>query len=151
MTEATMHLTRDVFGPTDTLGVLRWKGLDFGFVAEDQDRGIDQAMSLEEIKALKVASKTAIPTGLYIVKTTWSPKYRRMMPLVMNVPGFEGIRVHSGNTAKDSAGCLLPGMARDIERYTVSRSRVACQWLYREIAAMEADGEEVTLLIDRKA
>lgn len=145
----TLHLTRDIFGHEATLGRLRWLGRDFGFTCEDQDRGLDQDMALGDIEALKVSAETAIPTGLYIVRTTWSPKYQRDMPILVAVPGFRGIRIHSGNDDDDTAGCLLPGTARDIERMTVSGSRNACRWLYREIAKLEAAGEEVTILIDR--
>lgn len=76
---------------------------------EDCDRGLHQGMSLDEIKAKKVYGETAIPAGHYKIKMTYSPKYKRMMPQVMDVPGFTGIRVHSGNSSKDSLGCILLG------------------------------------------
>jgi len=145
----TLHLTRDIFGHEATLGRLLWQGLDFGFTCEDQDRGLDQSMALGDIQALKVSAETAVPAGLYTVRTTWSPKYQRDMPLLINVPGFRGIRIHSGNDDDDTAGCLLPGLARDVEAMTVSSSRKACVWLYEQIAALEAGGHPVTLLIDR--
>jgi len=145
----TLHITRDIFGHEAALGRLLWKGLDFAFTCEDQDRGLDQSMALGDIQALKVSAETAIPTGLYRVETTWSPKYQRNMPLVTNVPGFRGIRIHSGNDDDDTEGCVLPGLTRDEDRMTVGKSRKACAWLYTEIAKMEADGQEVTILIDR--
>ena len=76
---------------------------------EDCDRGLQQWMSVAEIEAAKVYGKTAIPKGKYIVTMDYSPKYKRAMPHVMNVKGFSGIRIHSGNTAKDSLGCILLG------------------------------------------
>jgi len=145
----TLHLTRDVFGSDATLGVLRWQDLDFGYVVEDEDRGLEQDMTPEEIKAIKVQAETAIPAGVYPVKTTWSPKYQRNMPLVVGVPGYRGVRIHSGNDEGDTAGCLLTGLSRDVERMMVFRSRLACDWLYEQIAELESGGYEVTILIDR--
>lgn len=53
--------------------------------------------------------KTAIPAGRYEVRLTHSPKFDRTMPILCDVPGHQGIRIHPGNTAKDTEGCLLPG------------------------------------------
>lgn len=145
----TLHLTRDVFTPRATLGVLRWQGLDFGFVVEDEDRGLERDMTPAEVLAIKVASETAIPAGLYHVKTTHSPKYNRPMPVLLGVPGFRGIRIHSGNTERDTAGCLIPGLTRDTAAMTVGKSRRACAWLYEQIAELEAGGHPVTILIER--
>lgn len=57
----------------------------------------------------KVAGDTAIPTGTYTVFVTHSPRFNRNLPIVMNVPGFEGIRIHAGNRASDTDGCILVG------------------------------------------
>lgn len=57
----------------------------------------------------KVYGKTAIPAGTYEIKMTYSPKFKCVMPLLLNVPGFEGIRIHSGNSSKDTLGCLITG------------------------------------------
>lgn len=76
---------------------------------EDVDRGLDDSMDLKEIQAKKVYGETAIPTGIYRIKITYSSKYKKQMPLVEDVKGFEGIRIHSGNTAKDSLGCIIVG------------------------------------------
>ena len=66
-------------------------------------------MSEEQIKKIKVYGKTAIPTGKYKVEVTYSPKFKRYLPILLNVRGFSGIRIHSGNTAEDTLGCLLVG------------------------------------------
>ncbi len=58
----------------------------------------------------KIYGKTAIPYGEYIVKLGYSPKFKRIMPRVQNVKGFEGILIHMGNTDDDSSGCILVGV-----------------------------------------
>ena len=82
----------------------------------------------ERAPGVKVAGQTAIPAGRYEVQMTFSPRFQRNMPLVMGVPGFAGIRIHSGNTAEDTEGCLLLGYVRLQDR--VEQSRAACQDFY---------------------
>lgn len=76
---------------------------------EDEDRGLRDDMSLEEIKRIKVYGETAIPTGTYKVILSYSPKFKRITPEIIGVKGYTGIRIHAGNDAKDSLGCVLPG------------------------------------------
>ena len=57
----------------------------------------------------KVYAQTAIPYGTYNVELSMSPKFKRLLPMILDVKHFTGIRIHRGNTAKDSAGCILPG------------------------------------------
>lgn len=82
----------------------------FSNILEDVDRGLNSKMSLEEISKLKVHSKTAIPTGTYKIIISYSPRFKRQLPLLLNVPGYSGIRIHPGNTEVDTEGCLLPGI-----------------------------------------
>lgn len=58
----------------------------------------------------KIAGKTAIPAGTYKVKKTMSPRFKKVLPEILNVPGFTGVRIHAGNTAIDTDGCLLLGL-----------------------------------------
>jgi len=118
---------------TYTVGKVIIDGQRFCESMEDKDRGLTQDMSEEEIKRIKVYGETAIPTGTYTVKMTYSQKYKRNMPEVLDVPGFSGIRIHSGNTAKDSLGCILLG--RNTKVGMVTESRKTCQEFERRLMA----------------
>ena len=63
-------------------------------------------------RLVKVKGQTAIPTGKYTVIVTMSPRFKKELPLIMNVPNFSGVRFHGGNTENDSEGCPLLGMVR---------------------------------------
>ena len=92
-----------------TIGKLYVNGEYICDTLEDVDRGLTQSMSLTEIKKKKVYSQTAIPVGTYDVEVSKSPKFGRNLPRLQDVPGFTGILIHRGNTASDSAGCILVG------------------------------------------
>lgn len=79
---------------------------------EDSDRGLNKDMPLEYIKKVKVYGETAIPTGEYEVTLSYSPKFKRIMPIVMDVPGWSGVRIHAANKATQLAGCIAPGLNR---------------------------------------
>lgn len=92
-----------------TIGHLYVDGAYICDAIEDTDRKLDDSMTEEEIRAKKVYCETAIPTGEYRVILTWSMKFKRLMPRLLNVKGFDGILIHSGNTEKSSCGCLIVG------------------------------------------
>lgn len=76
-------------------------------------------------KEKKVYGETAIPYGTYEVKWTYSNKFKKYMPLLVNVPQFEGIRIHSGNTAADSLGCIIVGQNKEVGKVLNSRATVS--------------------------
>lgn len=102
-----------------TIGDLYINGQWFCNVLEDKDRGLTQDMSEEEISKIKVYEQTAIPTGTYQIDMntisskfkdrSWAKPYNGKIPRLMNVPGFDGILIHPGNSTQDTSGCLLPG------------------------------------------
>lgn len=95
-----------------TIGKLYVNGDYVCDTLEDTDRGLTQNDSLKSIASKKIYGKTAIPSGTYSVELTYSNKFKKTLPQIMNVPGFDGIRIHSGNTAEDTLGCVLCGMNR---------------------------------------
>lgn len=102
-------LKRIFRGDKYTIGHLYINGEYFSDTLEDVDRELTNDMSEEEIKKIKVYGKTAVPTGRYKVEVTYSPKFKRHLPLLISVKGFTGIRIHSGNSHEDTLGCLLVG------------------------------------------
>ena len=104
------------------IGKLYINGKYFCDTLEDRDRGLDDSMSEDDIKQIKIKGETAIPVGIYTVLLTYSPKYKKVMPLINNVKGYSGIRIHSGNSSKDTEGCLLVGKNTVVGRLTDSRN-----------------------------
>lgn len=104
-----------------TIGLLYINGQFVCNTLEDTDRGLTSAMSVNDIAAVKVKGKTAIPTGSYPVIMSYSPRFKKQMPLICGVKGFEGIRIHSGNSAEDTEGCILCGKNTEVGRITSSK------------------------------
>ena len=130
-----------------TIGILYVNNKYFCEILEDTDRGLKDSMSLEEIKKIKIKDQTCIPYGKYQILMTYSPKYKKIMPLVNNVKGFEGIRIHSGNTNKDTSGCLLPGFNKI--KGQVINSREIFNKLYSLIQTATNNKENVTIEITK--
>ena len=91
-----------------TIGVLSIDGKYFCDVLEDTVRDINKD-GIFNCGEFKIKGHTAIPYGKYEIVLTYSPKFKRELPLLLNVPHFEGIRVHRGNSKQDTEGCLLTG------------------------------------------
>jgi len=106
-----IHITvsRTAKRPSYTIGKMYIDGEYFSDTLEDTDRELHQNMPLAEIKKIKVAHQTAIPTGTYRVIVNMSPRFRRLLPRLLDVPGFAGILIHRGNTDSDTSGCILVG------------------------------------------
>lgn len=123
---------------------------------EDTDRGLRQGMPAEEIAAKKIYGKTAIPAGRYRVRLTYSPKFGKrywtekydgMLPLLEGVTGFEGVRIHVGNSPKDTLGCILTGRNKVKGGLTDS---TACFYklMDNHIVKALAAGQEVWITIE---
>jgi len=104
-------LIRDQFTDKSTIGKLYIDNLFYCHTLEDV------------VRNEKIKHETAIPYGKYELVINWSNRFKRQMPLLINVPNFEGIRIHSGNTDKDTSGCILLGETRSKD--FIGQSRLA--------------------------
>jgi len=114
-----MLLVREASEGDRTLGVLYLGRRFFCHTLEDR------------VRPLKVQHETAIPEGRYQVILSMSPRFKRVLPMLLSVPGFEGIRIHPGNTANDTSGCILPGYVRGPD--SVFQSRAAFDGLFSQL------------------
>lgn len=131
--------------PTYTIGKLYIDEEYFCDTLEDKDRGLTDDMTVSEISKIKIKKETAIPTGTYKVTITYSNRFKKNMPLINDVKGFEGIRIHSGNTDKDTEGCLLVGM--NLERGKVLKSQETFRKLYKMLSGAKLRGEYIQITI----
>lgn len=138
-----IKLIRKYRKETYTIGKLYVDGVYFCDTIEDRDRGLNNDMGLAEIMAKKRYGETAIPYGTYDVEITYSPKYNRMMPEIKGVKGFSGIRIHSGNTSKDTLGCLIVGKNTQVGMVTESRKT------YNALFALMKDKKDITIEITK--
>ena len=128
-----------------TIGLLYADGKFVCNTLEDTDRGLTSAMSERQIASIKIKGKTAIPTGTYPIIVTYSPRFKKQMPLLDNVKGFEGIRIHSGNIASDTEGCILCGKNTKVGE--VTSSRIWTEKVYELINNAIRKRESVTIEI----
>lgn len=97
-------------------------------------------------KEAKVKGRTAIPAGRYQIVLTYSPRFKRILPLLLDVPQFEGVRIHRGNTAKDTEGCILVGYNREVGK--VLDSAVTEQRLMAVLQNTANKGEQIYITIE---
>lgn len=125
-----------------TEGKLYIDGAYFCDTLEDQDRGLYQHMSLAEIKTVKVYGETCIPYGTYKVELTYSPKFKKIMPAILDVKGFTGVRMHNGSYTYHSSGCPLVGIKYKDGMLTNSRKT------FNELMQKLQNQTEITLIIE---
>jgi len=133
-----IKVIRKLYNNVCTIGEMYIDGDYFSFTLEDRVRQNGE---------LKVFGETAIPSGTYNIILTVSPRFGREMPLLLNVPGFAGVRIHSGNTANDTEGCLLVGKVHHRGANRISRSRVAANELTQKIKTAINSRDTVRLTI----
>ena len=106
-------------------------------VGELTVNGLFQCYTLEDIeREVKIKSETAIPKGTYKVIINRSNRFKRLLPLLIDVPGFEGIRIHSGNSNHDTEGCILVGETRSKD--FIGKSRKAFNALFEKMKKAES-------------
>jgi uncharacterized protein DUF5675 len=104
-----LQLIRKIFTDKSTIGELSVNGAFECFTLEDK------------VRPVKIKGETAIPAGTYEVAVTFSNKFQKFLPLLMDVPNFDGIRIHTGNTPEDTLGCILVGQGKGADSITSSR------------------------------
>lgn len=122
-------------GPQYTIGRMSLDGQYFCDTLEDVVQPAGE----------KVPGKTAVPAGKYAVILNASPRFGRVLPLLLDVPGFQGVRIHAGNTAADTQGCILVGFNQIKGRLVASRSME--KRLCEKLLAAVRDGENIGLEI----
>lgn len=150
-----LELKRIAKRDTYTIGRLSIDGQRFCDTIEDKDRGLRQNMPLSVNKARKVKGETAIPVGRYQVTLgVKSQKYSAKkqyafcngyVPRLLNVPAFDGILIHIGNTAADSEGCILVG--KNTKVGMVTHSTVTFWELYSRLQDAAKQGEKIFITI----
>ena len=118
-----LTLKRIALRPTYTIGKLYIDDAYFCDTLEDTVRDTNKSGKFDNGEQ-KVKGKTAIPYGTYEIKWTYSPRFKKYTPQLMNVPSFEGIRVHAGNTSADTEGCLILGENKQVGKVLNSRATI---------------------------
>lgn len=118
-----LTLKRIALRSTYTIGKLYIDDVYFCDTLEDTVRDTNKSGKFDNGEQ-KVKGKTAIPYGTYEIKWTYSPRFKKYTPQLMNVPSFEGIRVHAGNTSADTEGCLILGENKQVGKVLNSRATI---------------------------
>ena len=138
-----------------TIGKMYVAGTYVCVTLEDKDRGLTSNMSVAQICGVKIKGETAIPTGRYLVDMkTVSPRFggraqyqfcKGRLPRLCNTPGFQGVLIHCGNSAKDTDGCILVGLNKAVGQ--VLNSTAAFPKLYPIMKAADERGERIWITI----
>lgn len=118
-----LTLKRIALRSTYTIGKLYIDDAYFCDTLEDTVRDTNKSGKFDNGEQ-KIKGKTAIPYGTYEIKWTYSPRFKKYTPQLMNVPSFEGIRVHAGNTSADTEGCLILGKNKQVGKVLNSRATI---------------------------
>lgn len=139
-----LKLKRRFFGDTYTIGTMYIDGVRFCDTLEDKNRDLNHNGKFDNGEK-KVMHQTAIPFGTYKVIVNRSPKFGRDLPRLMNVPNFDGILIHRGNTASDTSGCILVGENK-VKGKVINSTPYELELVKRCKAAL-ANGETITIEI----
>lgn len=150
-------ILKRIFKGTDyTIGNLYVNGDKFSDTLEDTDRGLNSTMNLDDIKKIKKAGITAIPTGRYkITLNVQSPKFKHYpqysfcdgyLPRLISVPGYEGVLIHIGSYPSDTSGCILVGL--NTKKGMLTSSKATFEKLYAILKTASANHEAITLTIE---
>ncbi len=144
-----LTLQRGIFTAESSIGKLSINDVFECDTLEDFDRGLKQTMDPAEIAKIKVFGKTAIPAGTYEVVIKWSAKHGRMLPHLLNVPGYGEIEIHPGNSAVDTLGCILVGESESTN--WISSSVAAFDKLFAKLQAVPPTEKIFITIISNKS
>lgn len=140
-----LELKRKALMDTYTIGDLFVNDVFFSNTLEDKVRDLNKDGDLDEKGEEKVYGETAIPYGTYTIDLTYSNRFKKILPLLENVKGFEGIRIHPGNTAASTHGCVLVG--NNTEKGMVTDSRKVFEKLMIRLVDAHEMKETITIKI----
>lgn len=131
-------LQRETFSPDSTIGRLYVDSVIECFTLEDTDRKLEEGGE-------KIAGSTCIPRGIYRAILDYSNRFKRVLPRLLDVPNYVGVRIHPGNTSADTEGCILPGTGIGPDR--LFNSRAAFEKLFSKMEQADDKGEEIWITI----
>lgn len=144
-----LEIGRYVFQVKSTIGRLKANGKLVCHTLEDKDRGLTQLDPLDRINRVKVPHETAIPYGRYKVILNFSQRFQCIMPLVMDVPGYSGVRIHWGNKSEDTDGCPLTGDYREGDQDWISSSKANYAVLMDILERAVSRSEDIWLTVKK--
>lgn len=130
----TFRVIREPSTAAATLGILLIDGVFACWTLEDV------------VRPVKIPGETAIPAGTYAMRLSLSQRFQKLLPEILTVPGFTGIRIHAGNTQADTAGCLLVGRIRAYDR--VEESKLALMNVMEHLRRATTAGEPMTITLE---
>lgn len=130
-----VEIRREIYTPKSTIGRLFVNGEFECYTLEDRARP----------QEIKIPGATCIPCGTYWLAINYSKRFQRLMPELLKVPGFAGIRIHAGNTDADTEGCILVGASRGQDR--IGRSQAAFRKLFGKLKAARTGGGTVRVAV----
>ena len=137
-----IKLIRESFGDTFTEGKLLIDNVFECYTVEDTDK------KMEDDLTVKVNGKTAIPRGRYEVILSMSNRFKKVLPEVLNVPGFAGIRIHSGNSSVDTEGCIILGSVNNkLDDDWIGGSKIALTQFMAKLETAKENNEKVYIEI----
>lgn len=136
-----MQLVREYYTNKSTEGKLFVNGTFECHTLEDTDRNLESGGE-------KVYGKTAIPKGVYDVRLSMSHRFKKVLPEILNVPQFTGVRIHVGNTSADTDGCILVGVQnKNFTDDFIGQSKIAFDVLMAKMIDAEERNEKITIEI----
>ena len=144
--KAILTLKRDTYTNKTTIGKLYLNDVFICDTLEDVCRDLNKDGDLNDLGESKIYGETARPSGIYKVIINMSPRFKKLLPRLIDVPGYDGVLIHMGNFAKDTHGCILVG-TRGIDVLQGGTSLKALAKLMTELTKYD---EYQIIIIDKK-